>query len=273
VKKHNFSTISIRRQGLRPDRELARKWDDDRARKQVHIHEPTYFDYGFIHGSVQTINGTVTGGTFVTGSSNSERDREKDLNNEIESFFQGPSERQPSNLFGGVEYDVSNETDNKKGEVIEIIPKHKRDESLQHVIEQEVLLEGVKLQTPQKRENEIEKVEESDMEFGPELKKIKPNKSDERESVVSHDSQSQAQTPERQFSPSTSVPEVTDDVFEPQPMGWEFDEPKPTWLEKVISRQKFLISQTDPSARYESSLDPIWWRIIDTSDLKIHQNF
>ncbi len=43
-------------------------------------------------------------------------------------------------------------------------------------------------------------------------------------------------------------------VTEPQPMGWEFDEPKPTWLEKVINRQKFLISQTDPSARYESSL-------------------
>ena len=48
------------------------------------------------------------------------------------------------------------------------------------------------------------------MAFGPEPKKIKPNESDEVESVVSHDSQSQAQqrTPERQFSPSTSVPEV-----------------------------------------------------------------
>lgn len=48
--------------------------------------------------------------------------------------------------------------------------------------------------------------------------------------------------------------QVTDDVFEPQSMGWEFDEPEPTWLKKVINRQKFLISQMDPSARYESSL-------------------
>lgn len=39
------------------------------------IYEPTYFR--FIHESVQTINGTVTGGTFATGSSNSERDWEK----------------------------------------------------------------------------------------------------------------------------------------------------------------------------------------------------
>ncbi|POG77439.1 hypothetical protein GLOIN_2v1546721 [Rhizophagus irregularis DAOM 181602=DAOM 197198] len=126
-------------------------------------------------------------------------DREKDLNNEIENFFQGHSERQSSNLFGKVEHDVSNETDNEKGEVIEPFPlignlnEVKRDESLQHAIEQEALFEDVKLQTPQKREQ----------------KKIKPNESD-WESVVSHDSQSQAQqrTPERQFSPSTSVSEV-----------------------------------------------------------------
>ncbi|CAI2191189.1 5609_t:CDS:10 [Funneliformis geosporum] len=115
-------------QGLRPDRELARKWDDDRARKQVHIHEPTYFDYGFIHGSVQTINGTITGGTFATGSSKSERDREKDLNNETENFFLSPSERQSSNLFGEVKHDVSNESDNEEGEIVHRIEKHKRDE-------------------------------------------------------------------------------------------------------------------------------------------------
>ncbi|CAG8697666.1 936_t:CDS:2, partial [Funneliformis caledonium] len=115
-------------QGLRPDRELARKWDDDRARKQVHIHEPTYFDYGFIHGSVQTINGTITGGTFATGSSKSERDREKDLNNETENFFLSPSERQSSNLFGEVKHDVSNESDNEEGEIVHRTEKHKRDE-------------------------------------------------------------------------------------------------------------------------------------------------
>ncbi|CAG8453357.1 11187_t:CDS:2, partial [Funneliformis mosseae] len=177
-----------------------------------------------------------------------------DLNNEIENFFQS------SNLFGK----VNNETDSEKDEVIEIIhrkEKHKRDEFLQHAIEQEALFEGLKLQTPKNRENE----------FGPEQKKIKPNESDEEEIVVSHDSQFQAQqrTPERQFSPSTSVPEVIDTVFEPQPMVWEFDEPEPTWLKKVINRQKFLISQTDPSSRYESSLSPIWWRIIDASDPKI----
>ncbi|CAG8601543.1 12733_t:CDS:10, partial [Funneliformis caledonium] len=174
-----------------------------------------------------------------------------DLNNEIENFFQS------SNLFGK----VNNETDSEKDKIIHRKEKHKRDEFLQHAIEQEALFEGLKLQTPKNRENE----------FGPEQKKIKPNESDEEEIVVSHDSQFQAQqrTPERQFSPSTSVPEVIDTVFEPQPMGWEFDEPEPTWLKKVINRQKFLISQTDPSSRYKSSLSPIWWRIIDASDPKI----
>ncbi|CAB5373702.1 unnamed protein product [Rhizophagus irregularis] len=65
------------KKGLRPDRVLAKKWEEDRAHKQVHIHEPSYFDYGFIHGSVQTINGTITGGTFATGSSESKKDQEK----------------------------------------------------------------------------------------------------------------------------------------------------------------------------------------------------
>ncbi|PKY60594.1 hypothetical protein RhiirA4_484473 [Rhizophagus irregularis] len=64
-------------QGLRPDRVLAKKREEDRPHKQVHIHEPSYFDYGFIHGSVQTINGTITGGTFATGSSESKKDQEK----------------------------------------------------------------------------------------------------------------------------------------------------------------------------------------------------
>ncbi|CAB5385009.1 unnamed protein product [Rhizophagus irregularis] len=190
--------------------------------------------------TVPPLRGTIYGRTINGGTNNmfisKKSDREKDLNNEIENFFQGHSERQSSNLFGKVEHDVSNETDNEKGEVIEPFPlignlnEVKRDESLQHAIEQEALFEDVKLQTPQKREQ----------------KKIKPNESD-WESVVSHDSQSQAQqrTPERQFSPSTSVSEVTDDVFEPQSMGWE----------------------------YESSLSPIWWRIIDASDLKSTSDF
>ncbi|CAG8480336.1 6272_t:CDS:2 [Paraglomus occultum] len=46
-----------------------------------------------------------------------------------------------------------------------------------------------------------------------------------------------------------------DDVFEEfQLSNWEFDEPMPTWLSKVIERQKSLTSQTDLSARFESSL-------------------
>ncbi|CAG8705671.1 16680_t:CDS:10 [Rhizophagus irregularis] len=58
-----------------------------------------------------------------------------------------------------------------------------------------------------------------------------------------------------------------DDVFEEsQPINWEFDEPMPTWLSKVIERQKSLTSQTDLSARFKS---PIWWRIIDASDPNI----
>ena len=46
-----------------------------------------------------------------------------------------------------------------------------------------------------------------------------------------------------------------DDVFEEfQLSNWEFDEPMPTWLSKVIERQKSLTSQTDLSARFKSSL-------------------
>ncbi|CAG8649533.1 960_t:CDS:2, partial [Paraglomus occultum] len=72
-----------------------------------------------------TINGAVNNGTigrvgningFIAGSSESKRDREKDLNNEIDNFFQSPSERQSSNLFlrkSEIEQDISNETGNE----------------------------------------------------------------------------------------------------------------------------------------------------------------
>ncbi|CAG8561366.1 8290_t:CDS:10 [Ambispora leptoticha] len=72
-----------------------------------------------------TINGAVNNGTigrvgningFIAGTSESKRDREKDLNNEIDNFFQSPSERQSSNLFlrkSEIEQDISNETGNE----------------------------------------------------------------------------------------------------------------------------------------------------------------
>jgi hypothetical protein len=51
---------------------------------------------------------------------------------------------------------------------------------------------------------------------------------------------------------------------EPQPICWEFDEPMPTWLEKVVRRQEFLTSQTDPSDRYESSLKYFFFLLFDS---------
>ncbi|GES85324.1 hypothetical protein GLOIN_2v1552276 [Rhizophagus clarus] len=82
----------------RPDRELARKWECERVSKQVHIHNPTYFDYGSIHGPIHgTVNGTITGGTFIAGTSESKKDREKDLDKEINNFFQSPSEQKSTN--------------------------------------------------------------------------------------------------------------------------------------------------------------------------------
>ncbi|CAG8560514.1 6505_t:CDS:2, partial [Ambispora leptoticha] len=105
------------------DRKLARKWESECASMQAHIHKPTYFDYGSIHGPIYgTVNGTTAGSTFVAGSSESyksKRDREKDLNNEIDNYIQSPSERQSSNLFlrkSEIEQDISNKTDNEKGE-------------------------------------------------------------------------------------------------------------------------------------------------------------
>lgn len=54
-----------------------------------------------------------------------------------------------------------------------------------------------------------------------------------------------------------------DDVFEEsQPINWEFDEPMPTWLSKVIERQKSLTSQTDLSARFKSSLNLVFIDIL-----------
>ncbi|CAG8601202.1 5637_t:CDS:10 [Diversispora eburnea] len=59
----------------RPDRELARKWENERARKQVHLNQPTFFEYGSIHGSIHgTVNGTIAGGTFTAGP---KREREE----------------------------------------------------------------------------------------------------------------------------------------------------------------------------------------------------
>lgn len=64
-------------QGLRPNCKLVRKWNDDYMRKQVYIYKLIYFDYRFIYGSVQTINRTITGGTFATRLFESKKNQEK----------------------------------------------------------------------------------------------------------------------------------------------------------------------------------------------------
>ncbi|CAB4401376.1 unnamed protein product [Rhizophagus irregularis] len=97
------------------DRELARKWVSECASKQLHINQPIF--------GIGTINGGTAGNIngFVARSSKREEVLDlQDLNNEIDNFFQSPSERQSSNLFSRkseIEQDISNETDNEKGEV------------------------------------------------------------------------------------------------------------------------------------------------------------
>ncbi|CAI2181372.1 15231_t:CDS:10 [Funneliformis geosporum] len=65
----------------------------------------------------------------------------------------------------------------------------------------------------------------------------------------------------------TRTPENKIDDEEP-PIEWEFDTPRPSWLNKVIEEHCLLISKDDPKTIYESSLKSIWWKIVDSSDPK-----
>ncbi|CAG8562152.1 3022_t:CDS:10 [Ambispora gerdemannii] len=76
--------------------------------------------------------------------------------------------------------------------------------------------------------------------------------------------QCEPRTPE---DPENKVAEVVDD--EEPPIEWEFDTPRPSWLNKVIEEHRLLISKDDPKTIYESSLKSIWWKIVDSSDPKI----
>ncbi|CAG8569672.1 6042_t:CDS:10 [Ambispora gerdemannii] len=54
---------------------------------------------------------------------------------------------------------------------------------------------------------------------------------------------------------------------------WEFDTPKPSWLDKIAHERDSLIYNAfncnNKMIPYELSLNPIWWRIIDISDPEI----
>ncbi|CAG8536651.1 4996_t:CDS:10 [Acaulospora morrowiae] len=65
--------------------------------------------------------------------------------------------------------------------------------------------------------------------------------------------------------------EVLDD--EEPFVEWEFDTPKPSWLDKIAHERDSLIynafNYNNKMTQYELSLNPIWWRIIDISDPEI----
>ncbi|RIA93197.1 hypothetical protein C1645_27372 [Glomus cerebriforme] len=66
------------------------------------------------------------------------------------------------------------------------------------------------------------------------------------------------------------IPEYLAEVADDEPpIEWEFDTPRPSWLEKVVEERRVLTSNNDLTAKHESSLEPIWWRIVDLSDPKI----
>ncbi|CAG8707121.1 12098_t:CDS:2, partial [Dentiscutata heterogama] len=69
----------------------------------------------------------------------------------------------------------------------------------------------------------------------------------------------------------SDLTEVLDD--EESYIEWEFDAPKPNWIDKITQERDLLISYAincnDKKTQYESSLNPIWWRIIDISDPEI----
>ncbi|CAJ0769090.1 2023_t:CDS:10 [Entrophospora sp. SA101] len=63
-------------------------------------------------------------------------------------------------------------------------------------------------------------------------------------------------------------------LFDEEPsVEWEFDTPKPSWLDKIAHKRDSLIYNAfncnDKRIQYELSLEPIWWKIIDLSDSKI----
>jgi len=69
-RKRHLLLLDKHRKEPKPDQELARKWENERSRKQVYLHQPTINGTvsGTINGAgtVGTINGTgtISGGTF-----------------------------------------------------------------------------------------------------------------------------------------------------------------------------------------------------------------
>ncbi|CAG8611922.1 14125_t:CDS:2 [Ambispora leptoticha] len=57
---------------------------------------------------------------------------------------------------------------------------------------------------------------------------------------------------------------------EEPPIEWKFSAPKPNWLDKIAQEQQLLtsalFSNDDTKIRYELSLNPILWKIIDLFD-------
>ncbi|GBB86239.1 hypothetical protein RclHR1_12680005 [Rhizophagus clarus] len=69
---------------------------------------------------------------------------------------------------------------------------------------------------------------------------------------------------ERQRRDELQMPEYPTEVADDEPpIEWEFDTPRPSWLEKVVEERRILFSNNDLTARYESSL-----KIVDLSDPK-----
>ncbi|RUS29525.1 hypothetical protein BC938DRAFT_480553 [Jimgerdemannia flammicorona] len=52
---------------------------------------------------------------------------------------------------------------------------------------------------------------------------------------------------------------------DPAPTTWEFAHDPPTWLPVIIEEYKKMTLLKDPNDRYESSLKPLWCRIVDVS--------
>ncbi|CAG8469939.1 12091_t:CDS:2, partial [Acaulospora colombiana] len=67
-----FTKISGVMEGTRPDKRRARKWENERSNKQVHIHQP-------ISGDINSINGTVINGGALHGGVLHDQKRTKEL--------------------------------------------------------------------------------------------------------------------------------------------------------------------------------------------------
>ncbi|CAI2177335.1 11974_t:CDS:2, partial [Funneliformis geosporum] len=59
----------------RPDYKITKSWENERTRKQVHLHQPIN---GTVNGTINTVNGTISEGEFCNEEEEIDKDDDED---------------------------------------------------------------------------------------------------------------------------------------------------------------------------------------------------